>query len=239
MNIWNHTFTWTPDLVENGMVMRLFDSTGASATSSSFSVQAGDDTSCLKGKDTSVKTSDPSSTEPVPDTVRVGAALNDMSDEAVWGIFAAAACLFLGVVGLVLWLWLRWRERRRDVAHAAFDDDSWEPTTSRLSISWTLGQRLHAMGIPTIVVTSPTNASSIFSFAVDGPKGRSPKPPSVVLFDAAEAEVHVDGGASADSHTPLRREADDNEDAPLLGPQQTLSPPISRSKSPKLRALVI
>ncbi len=54
----------------------------------------------------------------MPDTVRVSAALYGLSDEAIWGIFAAAACLFLGVVGLALWWWLQWRERRRYVAHA-------------------------------------------------------------------------------------------------------------------------
>ncbi|KAI0708252.1 hypothetical protein C8Q76DRAFT_113421 [Earliella scabrosa] len=48
-NISATRFAWTPDLVEQGLVARVFDSTGASATSTPFTVQPGNVTSCVQG----------------------------------------------------------------------------------------------------------------------------------------------------------------------------------------------
>ena len=90
------------------------------------------------------------------------------------------------------------------------DDPFSEPNSPQGSVANIVPWMFGRARMPTIVVTSPTEAASVFSFTLDRSKKRLSKTPSVVLFDA------IDGDDRADGQSRQRREKEDGDNVPLL-----------------------
>ncbi|KAI0752351.1 hypothetical protein C8Q80DRAFT_443624 [Daedaleopsis nitida] len=112
-NISAQRFTWMPDLIETELLARVFDSKSANATSTVFTVAAGDTVSCVKSTPV-VDTAPSASTIPVS-----GAARQGLSPEALLGLVAGAVGLLLIVTAVLYWLWMHARDRRRGFSRAS------------------------------------------------------------------------------------------------------------------------
>ncbi|KAI0708255.1 hypothetical protein C8Q76DRAFT_113487 [Earliella scabrosa] len=113
-NISASRFTWTPDLIEQGIVARVFDSTGASATSAPFAVQPGSITSCVQGSTLALDQREDSGSSPPPSAARVATpGKRSFTPEAIGAIVVGAVSGALLLSALIICLWSRIRDRRR------------------------------------------------------------------------------------------------------------------------------